>query len=33
MEQMKNEIKEMIDGISNMWILIQIKTMIQNIIR
>lgn len=33
MEQMKNEIKEMIDDISNMWILIQIKTMIQNIIR
>ncbi len=33
MEQMKNEIKEMIDGISNMWILIQIKTMIQNITR
>lgn len=33
MEQMKNEIKEMIDDISNMWILIQIKTMIQNITR
>ena len=33
MEQMKNEIKGMIDGISNMWILIQIKTMIQNITR
>lgn len=33
MEQMKNEIKELVDGISNMWILIQIKTMIQNITR
>lgn len=33
MEQMKDEIKEMVDGISNMWILIQIKMVIQNITR
>lgn len=33
MEQMKNDIKEMVDGISNIWILDQIKMMIQNITR